>query len=107
MNHNWTVLALLGPWLWGCSTPPVVPPPDRPDAAQDEPSTAPAAPAQAPAPLAPAPARVPVAYSFDADTAGDAPRGFAFGRTGEGRPGRWLVRPGANAPSAPNVLAQI
>jgi hypothetical protein len=36
-----------------------------------------------------------------------APQGFSFGRTGDGRPGQWVVRSEAGAPSGGNVLAQL
>jgi hypothetical protein len=45
-------------------------------------------------------------FGFDSDPSGSPPSGFTFGRTGQGRPGKWLVVADANAPSAPNVLAQ-
>jgi hypothetical protein len=45
-------------------------------------------------------------FRFDADTSGSPPAGFTFGRTGQGRDGRWLVVTEADAPSAPNVLGQ-
>lgn len=44
---------------------------------------------------------------FDGDRAGAEPAGFVFGRTGEGRAGRWVVRAEKDAPSPPNVLAQV
>ena len=47
-----------------------------------------------------------VTWTFDRGAVGQAPVGFSFGRTGSGRPGRWLVRPAPDAPSGPNVLAQ-
>src|SRR5438552_2091725 len=46
-------------------------------------------------------------WTFDSDKADEAPPGFRFGRTGHGRPGRWVVRAVPDAPSAPNVLAQV
>ena len=46
-------------------------------------------------------------WSFDSDKSQTPPAGFAFGRTGSGREGRWVVRAEKDAPSAPNVLAQI
>jgi len=46
-------------------------------------------------------------WSFDSDKPETAPTGFAFGRTGGGREGRWVVRAEKGAPSAPNVLAQV
>src|SRR5438876_269823 len=45
-------------------------------------------------------------WTFDSSSIGQAPAGFSFGRTGSGRPGRWVVRAAADAPSGPNVLAQ-
>ena len=49
----------------------------------------------------------PTTWNFDSDKPGTPPAGFAFGRTGGGREGRWLVRAEKDAPSAPNVLAQV
>lgn len=46
-------------------------------------------------------------WNFDDHQAGQSPAHFSFGRTGEGRPGRWIVQSGQAAPSGPNVLAQI
>lgn len=46
-------------------------------------------------------------WSFDGDRDGATPSGFSFGRTGSGALGRWVVRAEADAPSRPNVLAQI
>ena len=45
-------------------------------------------------------------WTFDSDTAGRAPSGFAFARTGRGRMGRWVVRAEPDAPSGSKVLAQ-
>jgi hypothetical protein len=47
-----------------------------------------------------------VTWTFDRDSAGLPPGAYTFGRTGSGRPGRWVVRAAADAPSEPNVLAQ-
>lgn len=47
------------------------------------------------------------AFHFDADAVGQAPKGFAFGRTGGGALGKWVVQAQKDAPSAPNVLAQL
>src|SRR2546428_10460331 len=44
--------------------------------------------------------------TFDSSGIGQHPAGFSFGRTGSGRPGRWVVRTAADAPSGHNVLAQ-
>ena len=46
-------------------------------------------------------------WSFDKDSVGMAPSGFTFGRTGNGRPGRWIIQAEKDAPSGPNVLAQV
>lgn len=46
-------------------------------------------------------------WNFDADTVDAPPAGFVFGRTGSGRPSRWIVRSEAAAPSGANVLAQV
>jgi hypothetical protein len=45
-------------------------------------------------------------WTFDTDAAGSAPTGFSFGRTGDGRDGKWIVRAEPNAPSGANVLVQ-
>jgi hypothetical protein len=49
----------------------------------------------------------PVSWSFEKDTAGKAPAGFSFARTGEGKAGRWIVRDEPGAPSGKAVLAQV
>jgi hypothetical protein len=46
-------------------------------------------------------------WTFDRDAVGSPPAGFSFGKTGQGRPGRWIVLPDADAPSAPACLAQV
>ena len=46
-------------------------------------------------------------WDFDSDAAGQPPTGFSFGRTGSGAQGQWVVQAEADAPSAPNVLAQL
>jgi hypothetical protein len=69
-------------------------------------SVAPTAPGASVAPVASVAATTARVWTFDADKAGEAPAGFAFGRTGVGREGKWVVRAEASAPSAPNVLAQ-
>jgi hypothetical protein len=48
----------------------------------------------------------PLAFNFDAEKPGDSPKGFEFGRTGKGAPGRWVVQAQEDAPSGPNVLVQ-
>src|SRR5258708_5713041 len=54
-------------------------------------------------PIAQSPA---VNWCFDQAALGAPPPGFTFGRTGAGRPGHWVVRAVADAPSGSNVLAQ-
>ena len=46
-------------------------------------------------------------WNFDADPVNAPPAGFSFGRTGKGKPGRWVVQAEKDAPSAGNVLAQL
>jgi hypothetical protein len=46
-------------------------------------------------------------WTFDEEAAGAQPSGFEFDRTGGGAMGRWIVQPEADAPSPPNVLAQV
>jgi hypothetical protein len=46
-------------------------------------------------------------FTFDTDVVGKPPAGFAFERTGGGAQGHWTVRAEKDAPSAPNVLAQL
>jgi len=45
-------------------------------------------------------------WSFDGDKADAPPAGFAFGRTGKGAEGKWLVKAVPDAPTPGNVLAQ-
>jgi hypothetical protein len=46
-------------------------------------------------------------WSFDDGGTDAAPSGFAFGRTGDGREGKWVVRSDPTAPSGSQVLAQV
>jgi hypothetical protein len=46
-------------------------------------------------------------WNFDSDAVGKPPAGFSFGRTGKGAEGQWGVRVENDAPSKPNVLAQL
>src|SRR5207245_5295297 len=48
-----------------------------------------------------------VIWHFDSLPAGQPPAGFSCGRPGGGRLGRWIVQPAPDAPSPPNVLAQV
>ena len=48
-----------------------------------------------------------VIWNFDSLSPGQPPAGFSFGRTGGGRVGRWVVQSASDAPSPPNVLAQV
>ncbi len=45
--------------------------------------------------------------TFDEDMIDTAPAGFSFAKTGPGKPARWIVRKVDDAPSSPNVLAQL
>ncbi len=46
-------------------------------------------------------------YNFDSDAVGGMPTKFHGARTGQGTEGKWVVMADANAPSKPNVVAQI
>ncbi|HJZ88807.1 MAG TPA: hypothetical protein VKN99_26730 [Polyangia bacterium] len=46
-------------------------------------------------------------WNFDSDKSDQPPAGFSFGRTGRGAPGRWVIKAEKDAPSGPNVLAQL
>jgi hypothetical protein len=48
----------------------------------------------------------PMRLDFESDTAGQPPKGFTLALTGEGRPGKWIVRAVPDAPSGKNVLEQ-
>src|SRR5437870_13487279 len=48
-----------------------------------------------------------VTWHFDSLPAGQPPAGFSFGRTGGGRVGHWVVESAPDAPSQPNILAQV
>lgn len=56
---------------------------------------------------APTPASSTNVLGFDADPAGQPPKGMTLARTNGGAMGKWLVRAEADAPSPPNVLAQL
>ncbi len=49
----------------------------------------------------------PMTWDFEHDQENNPPAGFSFGRTGEGRPGRWVVISDKGAPSGAHVLAQM
>src|SRR5882672_10419424 len=101
--------------LGGCpSTQSTAPPPvaSTADPKQEPPVPAvPAAPEARPSPAPAASAKVSRPsdgagkWTFDAERADGSPSGFSFGKTGSGKPGRWVVHSAADAPSAPNVLA--
>src|SRR5205807_7015900 len=50
--------------------------------------------------------KAPMKFDFEHDEPGQAPSGFEFGRTGEGRPGKWVVREEEGAPSGTRALVQ-
>lgn len=64
-----------------------------------------APPDAAAAPIAPASTNN--MLGFDGDPAGQPPKDMTFARTGDGTMGKWHVRAEADAPSPPNVLAQL
>jgi hypothetical protein len=47
------------------------------------------------------------AWSFESDKADSPPAGFSFSKSDAGKPGRWIVKVEAGAPSAKQVLAQL
>jgi hypothetical protein len=51
-------------------------------------------------------ADAPRTWDFQRDAVGAPPAGFSFGRTGEGREGRWVVLQDSTAPSGDHVLVQ-
>jgi len=46
-------------------------------------------------------------WDFQGDKVDEAPAGFSFGKTGQGRPGKWVVRTDPSAPAGDHVLAQV
>ena len=46
-------------------------------------------------------------WDFQSDKVDEAPAGFSFGMTGQGRPGKWVVRTDPSAPAGDHVLAQV
>ena len=49
----------------------------------------------------------PSTWNFQGDKVDGPPAGFTFGRTGSGRPGKWVVLVDATAPGGDHVLAQV
>ncbi len=47
------------------------------------------------------------AWDFQDDRVDEAPSGFSFGKTGRGRPGKWVIRTDPSAPAGDHVLAQV
>jgi hypothetical protein len=47
------------------------------------------------------------ATDFQHDAVDQVPAGFSFGRTGPGRPGKWIIRTDPSAPAGDHVLAQV
>lgn len=96
----WIVSVCAGAFVFGCRSP------------QSSPSAASAGPdVQSPAPQ-PSPERATAvvakgSFAFDSATGAEPPPGFSFARTGGGAMGRWVVRSEKDAPSPPNVLAQL
>jgi hypothetical protein len=46
-------------------------------------------------------------WNFERDQVDAPPAGFSFGRTGQGRPGKWVVRVDPDGKAGTHVLAQI
>ena len=46
-------------------------------------------------------------WDFESGAVDQPPPGFSFGRTGGGRPGRWLIKAEKDAPSGAHVLTQL
>jgi len=92
--------ALIAAILFGCREQTAAPTPAAPSSAPPPASTIAASSSAAASSATPSVAK---SWSFDADT---TTAGFSFGRTGDGRDGKWIVRSEKDAPSAPNVLAQ-
>lgn len=46
-------------------------------------------------------------WDFQSDKVDEAPAGFSFGKTGKGRPGKWVVRIDPSSPAGDRVLAQV
>jgi hypothetical protein len=91
------------------ASPAPAPAPAVASAAPEPATVASAPPPSAASPVASAPAAaIPAArsWTFDADMPNGPPAGFSFGRTGQGRLGKWVVRAAADAPSGGYVLAQ-
>ena len=49
----------------------------------------------------------PRTWDFQGDKVDEAPAGFSSGKTGRGRPGKWVVRVDPSAPAGDHVLAQV
>jgi hypothetical protein len=49
----------------------------------------------------------PINYAFEADSPEHPPKAFTFTKSGSGAAGRWIIRSEKDAPSKPNVLAQV
>jgi hypothetical protein len=102
-------------WLLSCKNETAPPSPPQTPVSAETPATNVATPEPAsstPNALAvPSSPATPVASAtvttFDGDTPNSPPSAFTFGRTGQGKPGKWIVRAEADAPSKGNVLAQV
>jgi hypothetical protein len=46
-------------------------------------------------------------WDFQSDAVNSPPAGFSFGRTGQGREGKWVVLVDASGPAGDHVLAQV
>jgi hypothetical protein len=107
-------LASVGFFLTSCQSaqhqqpsPTGLPEPPAPATSTRAPPSAELAPVASNAPAAASPGTASRTFNFDSDRGDAAPAGFSFGRTGGGAVGRWIVRSESDAPSKPNVLAQV
>jgi hypothetical protein len=111
------VLAALGALLGGCRTEQLSAPgasTSGPQAAEQTATTSTAVRPDSSAPAGTGVVEAPAVatgtartWTFDTDRADAPPAGFSFGKTGSGRPGSWIVKADPEAPSKPNVLAQL
>jgi hypothetical protein len=101
------LMSCLGAALLGCGSTPA----RQPTASAGDPVSPPETPAKVDPPPSdealPSSGKAERVFAFDGDQAGAVPSGFTFGRTGKGAIGKWLVRAESDAPSSPNVLAQL
>lgn len=108
MRIHACAVTVFGVLIAACSAPrsnatgPANPPKPTPQSATTEPQPDPAEP-PARAAAVEAPQQAVALRTFEPDSVDAPPPGFSFGRTGEGRPGRWVAHIDGDA----RVLAQL